>query len=118
MSRPRFLADHDLNRQVIGGLVRREPAVSLSTLREWGLQTSADRDVLEFAASQSLVVVSHDANTMTAAANARIVAALPMSGLIIAPQRVGIGIVIEDLLLIWAATEADEWADRIEFLPL
>lgn len=74
--------------------------------------------MLEFAASESLIVVSHDTNTMTAAANARLVAALPMSGLIMAPQRTGIGIVIEDLLLIWAATEADEWPDRIEFLPL
>lgn len=118
MSRPRLLADHDLNEQIITGVSRREPAVSFSTLRALGLQSSADREVLEFAASEALVVISHDANTMTAAANARIVARLPMSGLVIAPQRARIGMVIEDLILIWAATDADEWPDRIEFLPL
>ena len=34
MSRPRFLADHDLNGRIIAGLLRREPSVVLQRLRD------------------------------------------------------------------------------------
>jgi len=38
--------------------------------------------------------------------------------MIVLPQRkAAIGEVIEWLLLIWGATDADEWRDRIEYLP-
>ena len=39
-------------------------------------------------------------------------------GLIIVSQDLDIGAAIEDLLLLWAATEAAEWVDRIGFVPL
>jgi hypothetical protein len=32
-------------------------------------------------------------------------------------QSLDIGAAIEDLLLIWAATDAEEWAGRIGFVP-
>lgn len=72
MSRPRFLADHDLNQHIVAGVLRREPVVTFVTSRELRLERSPDAAVLEFAASESLVVVSHDASTMTAAAFAHV----------------------------------------------
>src|ERR1017187_8298906 len=38
-------------------------------------------------------------------------------GLIIAPQDLDIGLAIEDLLIIWAASDAEEWTDKVGFLP-
>ena len=43
---------------------------------------------------------------------------LPSPGLIIVAQNLDIGIAIEDLVLIWAATDAEEWAERIGFVPI
>ena len=40
------------------------------------------------------------------------------AGLILVPDRFPIRDVIEDLLLIWSLTEAEEWRDRLEWLPL
>ena len=34
MSRPRFLADHDLNEHIIDGVLRREPAVEFLRARD------------------------------------------------------------------------------------
>jgi len=34
------------------------------------------------------------------------------------PKNLDIGAAIEDLLLIWAATDAEEWAERIGFVPI
>jgi len=39
-------------------------------------------------------------------------------GLIIVPQDLDIGRAIEDLLVIWAASDAEEWTDKVGFLPL
>ena len=39
-------------------------------------------------------------------------------GLIVVKKRLEVGVAIEDLLLIWAATDAAEWRDAIDFLPL
>ena len=39
-------------------------------------------------------------------------------GVIIVSQDLDIGIAIEDLLLIWAATDAEEWVEQIGFVPV
>jgi len=39
-------------------------------------------------------------------------------GLILVPQRLTIGEVIDDLILIWAASEVEEWKNGIPRLPL
>jgi len=39
-------------------------------------------------------------------------------GLIIVPQDLDIGLAIENLLLVWAASDAEEWTDKVGFLPL
>jgi hypothetical protein len=39
-------------------------------------------------------------------------------GLIIVAQSLDIGAAIEDLILIWAVTDAEEWAERIGFVPI
>jgi hypothetical protein len=39
-------------------------------------------------------------------------------GLIVVPQHLPLREVADDLILIWTATEAGEWIDRIVFLPI
>jgi CRISPR/Cas system-associated protein Cas10 (large subunit of type III CRISPR-Cas system) len=39
-------------------------------------------------------------------------------GVIIIPQKLPVRAAIEDLLLIWTASEAEEWHNRIQVLPL
>lgn len=39
-------------------------------------------------------------------------------GVFLIPQSLDIGIAIEELLLIWLASEAFEWENRLEWLPL
>jgi hypothetical protein len=42
MSRPQFLADHDLNEHVVTGALRQEPAMRFVRVREIGMSTSPD----------------------------------------------------------------------------
>jgi hypothetical protein len=118
MSRPRFLTDHDLNEHIIDGVLRREPSIDLVRCRDVGLADRPDPEVLEYAASQERIVLSHDVNTMPQHARTRVEAGLSMSGLLMIQQLSPVGQVIEDLILIWSASEAEEWRDQIRFLPL
>ncbi len=118
MSTVRFLADHDLNDHIVEGVHRLEPALEILRSRELGLADWHDPQVLEYAAREGLVVVSHDSNTMTAAANHRLSEGLPLIGLCIASQSLPIRQVIESLVLIWSASELEDWRDQIIFLPL
>jgi predicted nuclease of predicted toxin-antitoxin system len=62
----RFLADADLNRAIVTGLLRREPAVDFLSAQEAGLRGMNDAAVLALAAQQKRVLVSHDVGTMPA----------------------------------------------------
>lgn len=117
MSRPRFLTNHDLNEDIIHGVLRREPAIEILRAREAGLSTSPDPEVLAFAAREQWIVLSHDVNTMTATAVARLSAGQPLSGLFLIKQRAPVATAIEELILVWAASEMEEWQNQVQFLP-
>ena len=118
MSRPRFLADHDLNDHIVQGVRRREPAVEFLRVREVGLEERSDPEILEFAAREHLIVVSHDVSTMSAAAYARLAAGQQLAGLLLVNQFYPLAPSIESLVLIWSASEAQEWLGEIRFSPL
>ncbi len=118
MSRPRFPADHDLNEHIIDGCLRREPALEFVRVRDFGLSDRPDPEVLAFAAVQGFLLVSHDVNTMVGHAYARLAAGEPMAGLLMVKQTQPIGPVIDNLVLIWSASEAEEWQRQVRFLPL
>jgi predicted nuclease of predicted toxin-antitoxin system len=57
----RFLADVDLNKVIVTGILRREPTVDFLTAQAAGLRGLKDPEVLSLAAKQKRVLVSHDA---------------------------------------------------------
>ena len=118
MSRPRFLADHDLNEHLVRGVVRREPAIEFIRARDIGMHERSDAEVLAYAAEHQMIVISHDVNTMPANAYTRIRAGTPVAGLLMVKQSDPVGMVIDDLILLWSASEADEWQNVVGFLPL
>jgi predicted nuclease of predicted toxin-antitoxin system len=118
MSRVRFLADHDLNEHILNGVIRGEPMVECQRVRDAGLSKAEDDEILEYAARDGWVVVSHDVNTMPAAAYQRIERGQPMAGLLMVKQTAAIGSIIENLLLIWQVSELEEWKGQVVFLPI
>lgn len=118
MSRPRFLADHDLNEHIVVGVLRQEPAIEFVRVRDVGLGAHSDAEILAFAESEGLLVVSHDVNTMPAAAYACLSAGESFPGLLMIQQTFPIWPAIESIVLIWSASELEEWKDQVIFLPL
>jgi hypothetical protein len=85
--------------------------------RTLGLRGTKDPVILEIAAQQGRIVISHDRKTMTRYFWERLAAGKSNPGLFIVPQRSAIGDVVESLLLVWAASQAAEWHGAIVYLP-
>jgi len=115
--KPRFLADADFNQKIVFGLRRREPTVDFQTAHQGDVLGRPDAEVLAIAARDNRILVSHDRGTRTA--HFALFAETQSSpGLILVSQEIAIGAVIEDLLLIWAASTLEEWRNMIGFVPL
>jgi Domain of unknown function (DUF5615) len=112
-----YQADADLNQAIVTGVLRREPNVDFQTAVAANLEGVKDPDVLAIAARQGRILVSHDRRTMPAEF-AEFIAQQPSSGVIIVSRRLPMEVVIEELLIIWAVSSAQEWVDRIAKLPL
>ena len=118
MSRPKFLVDHDLNEQIVVGVLRGAPAAEFRRVRELGFATRNDAFLLDYAAGQGLIIVSHDVNTKPAAAYERLGDGRAVAGLFMVQQTYPVGPIIDQLLLIWSAIEQEEWANHVVFLPM
>lgn len=78
----------------------------------------ADPELLEWAAAEARILLSHDVTTMRDHAEQRLQAGLPMSGLFLAPQSAPIGRVIDDLEVVVECSREGEWEGQIVFFPL
>ena len=115
--RVRFLADANLNQKIVAGLLRREPAIDCGLPQAMIPERMNDPDILDLAHSSGRIVLSHDVTTMPRWFD-QCVEKRSCAGLILVPGKVSIRDAIEDLLLIWHLSEAEEWTNRMEWLPL
>jgi hypothetical protein len=113
----RYQADADLNQAMVTGVLRREPTIDFQTAFAAGLKGVKDPEVLAIAAQQERILISHDRKTMPSEF-AKFITSYQGSGVIIISRKLPIEVVIEELLLIWAASSAEEWVNRIAKLPL
>jgi len=113
----RYQADADLNQAIVTGVLRREPTIDFQTAFAAELEGVKDSEVLGIAAQQARILVSHDRKTMPLEFGEFIISN-QSSGVIIVSRKLPIEAIIEELLLIWAASSAEEWMNRIAKLPL
>jgi hypothetical protein len=113
----RYLADEDLRGDIVRGLVAREPGIDLLDAKQPGLRGKPDPDLLDLAAQEGRIVITHDRRTMIRFFQQRAASGVRSPGVFVIYQRVRAGDAIEALLLVWRASSAEEWEDRIYYLP-
>jgi len=114
----RFLADENFNNQIVRGIFRRNSNVDIVHVQDVDLSEADDPTVLEWAAEQRRVVLTHDVATMTDFAYKRVKAGLSMPGLFEVSRRVPVGLAIEEILLLAECSLEGEWDGQVRFLPL
>lgn len=115
---PRFLADENIDPDLVLGLRRRADDIDILRVQDVGLRTLGDPEILQWAAHEHRILVSHDMKTLPGFAADRIAAALPMPGLILLRSNLNIAQAIEELTAIAGASDAEEWNNQIAYLPL
>ncbi len=114
----RFLCDEDFNNRILRGLLRRQPDLDIVRVQDTHLPGMSDALVLEWAAQERRVLLTHDVSTVTRFAFDRIREGKIMAGVIEVAQATPIRVAIEDLLLIALACHPEELENHIEYLPL
>ncbi len=113
----RFQGDYDLRGAIVKGLRRRQPAIDFQTGHDAGLEGRDDPFVLALAAREGRMLVSHDRKSMPNHF-ADFISNNDSPGVVIAPQDLPIGLAIEELLILWETSEAEEWINSIFSIPL
>lgn len=114
----RLLADENFSNDIVRGVLRRHPLIDLVRAQDVGLGNTDDPIILEWAAREGRLVLTHDANTMPGYAKDRIAADQPMAGLFVVSQKASLAAIIDDLLLLAECSDTSEWNNQVIFLPL
>jgi len=111
-------ADENFNNNIVRGLLRRKPDLDIVRIQDVGLSGTDDPTLLEWAAQEGRVLLTHDVSTITRYAYERVRAGKAMPGVFEAARDVPIGIVIEDILLLVEYSLDGEWEGQVRYLPL
>lgn len=114
----RFAVDQDFDGRILAGLRRTLPALDVARLHEAAMSRAEDPLVLEWAAGEGRVLLTHDLRTMRGFAYERVGAGLPMPGVLVVLRSLPIGAAVEELVLVAEALEPEELRDRVLVLPL
>jgi predicted nuclease of predicted toxin-antitoxin system len=97
---PRLLTDENFNRAVIDGNLQRDPAFDIASVQSMGLRSLPDEEVLEWAARQNRIILTHDVKTLVPLANARLASGVPMPGVIAIRSTLPVGQAIEEFFIL------------------
>lgn len=114
----RMLADENFNNDIIRGVRRRASEADIVRVQDVGLSGADDSVVLEWAAQNQRVLLTHDVSTVTAAAYDRLREAKPMPGVFEVSRKVALAVAIEEIALLAVCSAQGEWEAQVRYLPL
>ena len=92
-----LLIDENFDQRILRGLKLELPDVDYVVVQESGLSGLRDPRLLEWAAANERITVTHDVNTIPKYAYERVRAVQSMPGVIVIPEDLAIGAAIEEL---------------------
>ena len=102
---------------IVQAAQRSKQTLDFQTAHAASLLGVSDSDVLGRATREGRLLVTHDFHDMPRHF-ATFIQEQTSAGVLLVPQRLPVVAVVEDLLLIWTATEAEDWHNCITSLPL
>lgn len=117
MTRIKFQADADIDLAIVKGVVRRYPEIDFQTATAAGLEGVKDANVLLLSSKQQRVLVTNDRRTMPIEFG-MFIESSRSSGVLVVSKKLPMKIVIEELILIWSTSTAEEWIDQIADIPI
>jgi predicted nuclease of predicted toxin-antitoxin system len=113
-----FLSDENFNGDIVRGLFLRQPNLDLLRVQDVGLQEIDDPTILEWAASNKRILLTHDRATMPDFAYERLSRGEQLAGVFVVNDRMPTRQAIDELLLLVNCSEQAEWEGIVLYLPL
>lgn len=113
-----FLVDQNFNEHIVDGLMAREVGLNVIHVRNVGLATASDPEILEWAAWHGRILLTHDRKTMPTFAYARVTAGQFMPGVFLASGEMPIGDAIEEIYLALHCLTEGECRDVVKYFPI
>jgi hypothetical protein len=111
-----FLADENFNGVVLRGLLLRLPTLDIVRVQDLEIAGFKDPPVLEWAAAQTRILLTHDVRTIPRYAYDRVRAGMPMPGVIAVARDLPIGWIIAELLIIALCGVPEDFEGQVHFL--
>lgn len=113
-----LLFDENFNNNILRGLIRRKPELDIMRIQDTEVSGADDPTVLEWAAKENRILLTHDVSTITKYAYERVASGKPMPGVFASGSTYPVSRIIEDILLLVEASVEGEWEGQILYLPL
>ncbi|MBC7227693.1 MAG: DUF5615 family PIN-like protein [Thermoflexales bacterium] len=114
----KWAVDENFNNDILRALKRRKPDIDIVRVQDVSLSGADDPTVLEWAATEGRVLLTHDLSTITRYAYERVQAGKPMPGVFEVGREVPVRLAVEDILLITECSLENEWEGQVRYLPL
>ena len=111
----RLLLDENFDNDLMRGLLARSPEFNIIRAQDV-IQGVSDSRVLQWAAEDERILLTHDMNSMPEHCQNRWDDGLSISGLIYVEQIIPIGHAIERILAILDDSDQIDWVDRVEYV--
>jgi hypothetical protein len=119
MSQLRFLCDEDVSHDIIAFLRSAEPAMDILVVGEVGAPPKQTPDPLVYRAAVAIgrTLISGDRKTMSNVVTADSRAGGHNSGVMFMKSGHSVARYAATIHLIWFCETADQWLDRIDYIP-
>jgi Domain of unknown function (DUF5615) len=114
----RLISDQNFSGRILRGIGLRIPDLDLVRALDAGLAKAPDSALLQWAAQEDRILLTHDVNTIPGFAYDRVRAGLVMPGVFLVDSHMAIGKAIDQLVIAIECSTPEEWKDRVEFFPL
>lgn len=113
----KLIADENFDNTVVRGLFRRSPEIDILRVQDVGLSGKNDPTILDWAAQEGRILLTHDVSTITRYAYDRVRQGQTMPGVIEVSLDAPVGQVIEDILVLVECSQEGELEGQVQYLP-
>jgi hypothetical protein len=113
----RFAADENFNNDILRAVWRAEPTLDIVRVQDTAASGFSDPDLLRWLVTENRLLLTHDVNTVPGFAKELWTEGLILPGIFLVHDSKPIAAVAQDILLVAACSDFEEWTNQLCYLP-
>jgi predicted nuclease of predicted toxin-antitoxin system len=114
----KLVSDENFDGDILRALFRQRPGLDVVRVQDVALIGAQDPEILEWAAVQGRIVLTHDRDTVPYYAFERVRAGQPMPGVFLVSDLMPVGKAVDEILLAVECLMVGECENLVRFFPL